>query len=96
MPSPSATLAAATSGVYDSIINEFESQGCAIVKRTVQIDSVRAAVVAQFLADGWFSENDVNNTQVIVIYPDVAPNLWDTGDWDSANWSNTGNPGEGI
>ena len=96
MPSPATTLAAATSGVYDSIINEFETTGCAIVKRTVQIDSVRAAVVAQFLTDGWYAADDTNNAQAVVIYPDVAPNLWDTGDWNAMQWSNSANPGEGI
>lgn len=96
MPSPAdVKAAAAASGVYNSIINDFVSSGAAIVKRIVEIDSVRASVVAQFLADGWFATNDENRAEIIVIYPEVAPDLWDVGTWDAVTWKDSSNPGAG-
>lgn len=95
MPSPADVKAAATLGVYDSIINEFKTTGAAIIHRPVEIDSVRGAVVAQFLADGWYASDDTNRAEIVVIYPDVAPDLWDVGTWDAVTWKDSSNPGAG-
>lgn len=95
MPSPTDIKAAAILGVYDSILNEFKSTGCTSIRKVVEIDSVRSAVVTQLLTDGWYATDDPNRAEIVVIYPDVAPNLWDVGEWNALNWSNSGNPGAG-
>lgn len=96
MSSPTDTKTAAITGVYNSIIDEFVSTGCTTVRRVVEIDSVRSAVLAQFLSEGWYADEDTNRAELVVIYPDVAPDLWDVGEWDSITWKSSSNPGAGL